>query len=220
MRFVTPSVTRFAKEGRQLVTAAPESYITFVRCTVGFGALMLFIGLCTYSDGAILGHPGSFYLFVGTMVLAAGCLASYMLDFADFDLREKTYRRRCGSWPNRRMYKGSLTELGAIVITLEPSREFEAVRNTFVVRAHWQNHAEPPTEMLRLMMSGFAQSYPDAANPTSFPQEYLMGMDAAMKYASALQIQLYNSTGLPVPQMMPGQYPAQAAGNQNWGGRP
>ncbi|MBX3110609.1 MAG: hypothetical protein KF857_01255 [Fimbriimonadaceae bacterium] len=103
----TPLVGRFWGENKRLVFAPPLWYDWLVlACVVGgFGAFLG--GFLGFSDG-YWGNVGAFVGFAGVW----GALSSERMTI---DLRQRTYWRREGQGPFKRMTRGSLDQIDAVV---------------------------------------------------------------------------------------------------------
>lgn len=185
----TPLRGRFIRE-RLLVFAPPNAYLVLVAACLVIGLMMILIGLA--SDG--------YWLFVGCMVVFAGCWGAISLNWITFDVRNRTYTRRDGASRYTKFAKGSLNDLEAIFVLAEdrPSLgQLMTFDRSVVYRIVLQWHG------LRLPSLILEQDY--RAVPKQAPLN--AGADFtllnAARYAEALGLPLVNHTHVSVSNPVP-----------------
>lgn len=200
-KLVNPSVAQFMREGRKLYVGVPLVYSYFAKSVFVIGIAMIVIGfLCLFATN-IGGYGAGWWLFIGLMVGLAAGWSIYLFDFVDFDLKERHFKRRCGAWPNRKTYTGSINEVDAIVLTYEKIHMGGMGPEAFYLRLHWKDQSIAPTLLMEIMLEGNAVIRAHEIVQGYAPFSYIRGLESGQRFSTALQTRFFNSTGLPLPPL-------------------
>ncbi len=203
-KMLNPTSARFLKEGKRLYVGVPLVYMTFARLVAICGLGMIVIGLLG-GLGVVVGSFGAaWWEFFGFLIFVSAAVSIYKFDFVDFNLKEKTFRRRCGLRNKRRIYNGKLSEVDAIVLTKESNYMGGFGPSAFYLRLHWKDGSELPTTMMEIMIDGMASIQAHEIVQGYAPFAYIKGLESGQAFASALETRFFNSTGLPLPPLAPG----------------
>lgn len=138
----TPLRGRFWGENKRLLFAPPIWYDWFVIVVVAAGVLMAFFG---YFVPILPGLFPNWWLFTGLAVAAAGVLGYLSSERMTIDIRQRTYTRREGSGVLKRVTKGSLNDIDALVLQASESLTPSLLGRSVVYRLvlFWKNGREP-----------------------------------------------------------------------------
>ena len=134
---------RFYGENKRLVFAPPLWYDLLVMvCFLGGPAFAIF---SLMHGGLQIGNAPLVGFFVGIMVTAAGAWAAFSNERMGCDLRNRTYTRLEGQGLSKKLTRGSLGELDAVVLLTEewavPLGSARPVIYRLVL--HWKNGMQP-----------------------------------------------------------------------------
>lgn len=143
-------------------------------------------------DGAV---PGG--LFTSGAVLLAGLWGAFSNEHMIIDLRSRTYRRMEGIGPGKRVFKGNLNELDALVLTSEQYAHGVGIAAVVFYRLvlYWKGQRHPPLVVEKERQSvSFGSPLNAAAQPM---------LQRGYRYAQAMGIPYYDNSHLsgrsPVP---------------------
>jgi|GEM_PF-6201846 len=178
----TPLYGRFTREGRKFLVAAPDEYLLLIKGSWVTGLVLVAIGiLSTLFD---LGIGGMYWFYVGSAVAAAGALASYSLDFAEFDLRERVYRRRQGSIIGRRIVRGSLNDLQVLTFSAGKGQGLAMGQQIARLTLYWKNPQEPPLMVFNQPVAYQIANTFQPSNSESYTQPMLSKPKSVRDFAS------------------------------------
>lgn len=138
----TPLRGRFWRENKRLLFAPPLWYDWFVLVVVVTGALAAFLG---YFAQILPWLYPTWWLFTGIAVCVAGVLGYVSTERMTIDLRQRTYTRREGSGLLKRVTRGSLNDIDAVVLQASENLTPSLLGRTVIYRLvlFWKNGREP-----------------------------------------------------------------------------
>lgn len=141
----TPLTVRRWGETR-LIFGPPAWYDLLTWACIGLGVLWFL----TATAGISLFFPSAISFWVGPAVALSGVWAQLSSERMTCDLRTRMWSRREGQGVFKRLGRGRLEELDAVVVTVGDSawgvaQAGRVVRTTL----HWKNAAQPPLVLLR-----------------------------------------------------------------------
>lgn len=144
MKLETPIQPRFIREGRKFLVAAPAPYLSFASGTIIAGGAFFLLGIL-----GIVGFWPAFgratlIFLVGIAVAVSGFLAHLSLDFAEFDIKERIYKRRQGSGALKSLRKGNFNELQVITFSAGPGSGLRTGKPVARLILYWKNPAQAP----------------------------------------------------------------------------
>lgn len=137
----TPISGRFWGENRRLLFAPPAWYDWLVFAVTAGGCVAALGGLLQ-----VLPYQApSWWLFTGLAVAAAGILAYLSSERMTIDLRQKSYSRREGYGPFKRVTRGAVSDLDALVLQASEYPVPHLVGRAVVYRLvlFWKQGREP-----------------------------------------------------------------------------
>lgn len=131
----TPLVGRFWGEDRRLLFAPPIWYDALVIACIAVAVLWILVRLAT----------GGGLNFIALAVGLSGVWAALSSERMTIDLRARTYVRREGQGVFKRIRRGSLTSIDAVVLTTEiyPVSVIGGQLVIYRLVLHWKGGAEP-----------------------------------------------------------------------------
>jgi hypothetical protein len=113
----TPLTGRIYGENKLLVFAPPLWYDLLVLvCFLGGAAFAIF---ALMNGGLQIGNAPLLGFFIGVMVMGAGAWAAFSNERMSCDLRKRTYARLEGQGLSKKLTRGSLDDLDAVVLLTE-----------------------------------------------------------------------------------------------------
>ncbi|GEM_PF-630835 len=191
----TPLIGRFYGEGRRLFFAPPLWYDGLVNlCIVGgsaYALLALFWG-----DGFPL-WGGPLGMFFALLVVLAGVWGALSSERMVCDLRSRTYTRKEGHGLKKRITKGSLNDLDALVLTSEvpPIAGPGGLAVIYRLVLYWKHSQEP-----LLVVERESHLVPPGA-PLNFMAEGILKRGA--EYSRALGIRYFDNSHFHSPGPVP-----------------
>lgn len=183
----TPLEGRFSKENRRLVFAPPRWYdLLVLACLFGWPLLIVFAPPHLH-DSAWIAAP---------LVFFAGIWGAVSNERMICDLAARTYARLEGQNLGKRVTRGSLDEMDAIVLVAE-NLPVQHLRPAVVYRLvlHFKGQVRPPLVIGRLEVA-----LPQGAR-LGFGVE---GMQAlGLRYASALGVKFFDNSHFPSASPVP-----------------
>lgn len=174
----TPLTIRRWGETR-LIFGPPAWYDYLTWACMGLGVL----GYLLATMGISLILPAAITYWVGPAVALSGIWAQLSSERMTCDLRTRMWSRREGQGVFKRITRGRLDELDAVVVTVSDSawgvaQAGRVVRTTL----HWKNAAQPPLIVLR----DYAESRPEVIVHNQLTQ--------AAELSRRLQIPIYDNS--------------------------
>lgn len=139
----SPLSGRFYGENKRLVFAPPLWYdLLVVACIVGGFVFAVF---ALINGGLQIGNAPLLGLFLGVMVAGAGIWAALSNERMACDLRKRTYARLEGQGLGKKLTRGSLNDLDAVVLLAEEwAVPFGGSRPViYRVVVHWRGAVQP-----------------------------------------------------------------------------
>jgi len=137
----TPLEGRFWGENKRLLFAPPLWYDSFVVVVLVVGVLMAIGGFFNLFPFI----ASSIWFLTGLAVIASAILGFLSSERMTVDLRQKTYARREGQGPFKRVTRGPVSEIDAMVLQasefIAPTLNGRAV--TYRLVLFWKNNKEP-----------------------------------------------------------------------------
>ena len=192
----TPLEGRFWRETR-LTFAPPTWYDVLTWACMGFGAawfLAVYFPIFRWFLPFNV-HP-SVLIWLGPVVFVAGLWGQLSNERMTIDLKSGTYVRREGQGLFKKVTKGRVADLDAIVALTEvyPVPDISNQHVIYRLVLHWKGHREPP------LVIGRTQ----ASIKTSQPLNYFAGsvLQNGARFAERLGIGFYDNTyfSSPAPQ--------------------
>jgi len=174
----TPLIGRFVGEDRRLVFAPPAWYESLVlACLVG--SVVWLVWSWTQGFG---------FNLVAVAVLLSGLWAALSSERIVFDLRSGTFLRREGQGLFKRIDRGPLTEIDAVVLTTEvyPVSVIGGQLMIYRLLIHWKGARLPV----------FVAERQEATVPAGEPMNRFAGgmLQRGQRYAKALGVPFYDNS--------------------------
>jgi hypothetical protein len=187
----TPLSGRFYGENKRLVFAPPLWYDLLVAVCI-FGGLG-FAAYALMNGGLQIGNAPLLGFFLGVMVTVAGVWAAFSNERMACDLRRRTYARLEGQGLGKRLTRGSLDELDAVVLLTEewavPLGGSRPVIYRLVL--HWRGAMQP------LVVVGVERHMLRQNEPLNSRAGLMLNKGS--RYAHALGVTFYDNSYYPSP---------------------
>lgn len=138
----TPLSSRLVRETR-IIIAPPLWYDILTWASIAFGSVLTLFAL---TGNSIFFFPTYVLIWAGPLVAFAGVWGQLSSERMTLDLRTKMYARREGQGLFKRIIRGPLTELDAIVLLAENDYRTTAIIGqsiTYRLVLHWKNGRHP-----------------------------------------------------------------------------
>lgn len=189
----TPLEGRFAKENRRLAFAPPVWYDALVAMCLAGGLLIVFLSFA----GLLFGNAPAYGEALGALIAFAGVWAALSNERINFNLTYRTYARLEGQGLRKRMIRGSLDEIDALVLVTEeltmPIRGSRSVMYRLVL--HWKGQRHP-----LLIVEREAHSLPPGAPLNALAGELF---HKGQRYAQALGVRFFDNSQFHSPCPVP-----------------
>ena len=181
----TPLSGRFWGENKRLLFAPPLWYDWFVRVVFAGGVLAAFLG---YFLQILPWLYPTWWLFTGVAVAVAGVLGYLSTERMTIDLRQRTYTRREGAGVLKRVTRGSLNDIDALVIQASENLTPSLIGRTVIYRLvlFWKNGREP-----LLICERFPAAVPSHAAINAGAG---MLLQKGQRYAKEMQLPFYDNS--------------------------
>lgn len=179
----TPLVGRFIGENRRLLFAPPAWYESLVLACIS-GAIVWIVWSWTQGFG---------FNLVAVAVLLSGIWAALSSERITFDLRSRTFLRREGQGLFKRIERGSLGEIDAVVLTTEvyPVSVIGGQLVIYRLLVHWKGARLPV----------FVAERQESTVPAGEPMNRFAGgmLQRGQRYAHALGVPFYDNSHFASP---------------------
>lgn len=182
----TPLVGRFAKEKRRLVFAPPSWYDGLVVACVAGGFLMTALSVVQGND---------FGAFVFILVLFSGIWGAISNERMLCNLTDRTYLRVEGFGLKKRVVRGSIGELDAVVLVAEEIHLPTGRHVIYRLALHWKGATHP------VLVIGREDQGLELGAPINQLARNLQGLGLA--YAQALGVKFFDNSYYSSPAPIP-----------------
>lgn len=180
---------RFWGENKRLIFAPPLWYDWLVISVTAGGLIAALVG---WSGNVPMLYP-SWWLFTGLAVFVAGVLALLSSERMTIDLRQRVYWRREGQGPFKRLTRGSIQEIDALVLQASeyPAPSMNGRLIVYRLVFYWKNNKEPLLITERHEASvGFMQPLNSGAAPLA---------QRGVRYAKEMNIPFFDNAHINTP---------------------